>query len=66
MAVNLINNAININPNVPDFYNNCGEAYRVLYKNDLAIARYEQALALKPDFTEVHNNLGRALQGRAG
>ena len=29
---------------------------------DEAVAQYQQALALKPDFAEAHNNLGTALQ----
>ena len=31
-------------------------------KLDEAVAQYQQALALKPDFAEAHNNLGIALR----
>ena len=27
-AIKFIEKAINVNPDVPDYYNNCGEAYR--------------------------------------
>ena len=31
-------------------------------KLDEAVAQYQRALALKPDFAEAHNNLGNALK----
>ena len=31
---------------------------------DEAIAHYQKALEIKPDFAEAHNNLGAALAGR--
>jgi protein O-mannosyl-transferase len=31
---------------------------------DAAIAQYEEALAIKPDYVEAHNNLGNVLAGR--
>ncbi len=57
IVVNLIENAINIISNVSDFFYNCGRAYQAINKFELAIARYEQALAIMPDFAKVHRNL---------
>ena len=34
-------------------------------KLDEAAARYEQAIALRPDYAEAHNNLGNVLRSRA-
>jgi predicted O-linked N-acetylglucosamine transferase (SPINDLY family) len=39
-----------------------GESYRVLHRIPEAIACYRRALELKPDFVEVHNNLGNLLK----
>jgi len=50
-AVKLIEKAIKIDPTIPDFYFNCGDAYRVQCNYDLAIARYKKVLALR----EVEN-----------
>ena len=33
-------------------------------KHDEAIAEYREAIRLKPDFAEAHNNLGNALQAK--
>ena len=43
-------------------YSNRGNALRDL--NDLAeaLANYDKAIALKPDFAQAHNNRGAALQ----
>jgi predicted O-linked N-acetylglucosamine transferase (SPINDLY family) len=43
-----------------------GNAFRTQGQTDQAIAHYERALSLNPDYAEVHNNLGLALaaQGR--
>jgi predicted O-linked N-acetylglucosamine transferase (SPINDLY family) len=43
-----------------------GNAFRAQGRTDQAIAHYERALSLKPDYLEAHNNLGLALaaQGR--
>ena len=49
----------------PDFaalsLNNLAVAYGQLGRPDRAIPAYQQALALDPDFDQVHNNLGAAL-----
>jgi predicted O-linked N-acetylglucosamine transferase (SPINDLY family) len=41
-----------------------GNAFRAQGQTDQAIAHYERALSLHPDFAEAHNNLGLALAAR--
>nr|MBI3614212.1 tetratricopeptide repeat protein [Nitrospirota bacterium] len=57
-SLDYIGRAIAINRLVPEFHNVLGEAYRVLGRIEEARASYRQALVLKPDFAEAHNNLG--------
>ncbi len=45
-------------------HNNLGVALAGCGQVDEAIAHFEKALEIKPDFTEAHNNLGLALAGR--
>ena len=39
-------------------FNNRGNALQAMGRNDEAIASFERALALKPDLTAAHNNVG--------
>jgi protein O-GlcNAc transferase len=60
-AIDLIGQAININPSVPDFYNSLGV---VLGKRGLhaqAIGAFRNAIALKSDFADAYSNLGNSL-----
>ena len=50
--------ALSLNPNIPEALSNLGLALKALGKADAAIARYEQALALKPNAPEILCNLG--------
>jgi SAM-dependent methyltransferase len=43
-------------------HNNLGNGFKEQGRLDEAVAQYQQALALKPDFAEAHNNLGTAFQ----
>jgi tetratricopeptide (TPR) repeat protein len=45
----------------PRAHNNLGDALRNAGRTPDAIAQYEAALRLKPDYVEAHNNLGDAL-----
>ena len=45
-------------PNEPLLYNISGACYAGLGQLDAAVKSYEQALAIKLDYAEVHNNLG--------
>jgi tetratricopeptide (TPR) repeat protein len=62
VAIEYLENAIRLDDGIPEYYNNCGEAYRALHEYDLAIARFGQAITIKPDYVAAHNNLGNALQ----
>ena len=45
-------------PLVPLLFNVSGSFYKSNSQLDVAVTRFKQALALKPDYTEVHYNLG--------
>ena len=46
---------------MPEAHNNLGVTLKELGRLDEALASYNQAIALKPDYAEPHNNLGVAL-----
>ena len=49
-------------PNIPLLYSLSGACYKALGQLDDAVKRYEQTLAIKPDYADAHYNLGNALQ----
>ena len=51
-------------PTTPKAHNNLGIALAGRGQVDAAIAHYQKALEIKPDYAEAHNNLGNALAGR--
>ncbi len=56
------NDTIAKNPTNPRAHNNLGNAWLgVPGRLNDAVAQYEEALRLKPDYAEAHNNLGNAL-----
>ena len=61
-AIELIGRAINQNGNHSSYHGSYGVALYNLKRLDEAVASYDRALALKPDFVEVLNNRGGALQ----
>jgi len=48
-------------PNSVVLYNISGASNAALKRFDAAIYSYKQALRIKPDYAEVHNNMGNAL-----
>ena len=66
VAVQMIGQAISINPKEAAYHSNLGTVVQAQGKLDEAGACFERALALKPDWAEVHSNLGNVLekQGR--
>ena len=50
------------NRTIAEAHYNLGNALKDQDRLDEAVARYQRALALKPDYAEAHNNLGNALQ----
>jgi protein O-GlcNAc transferase len=57
--------ALQIEPFHPDAWYILGVACQFQGKTDEAVASYEQALRLRPDFAAVHNNLGAIHASRA-
>ena len=49
-------------PNEPLLYNISGACYNLLGQFDAAVKSYKQALAINPNYAEVHFNLGITLQ----
>jgi tetratricopeptide (TPR) repeat protein len=62
VAVELIEKAIDIRPDVADYYVTCGEAYRAMREYDSATHCYEKALSINPGFAGAHLNLGNTLK----
>src|SRR6266853_1183171 len=62
LAVDLIGQAIAINPNDAAFYSNRGVALQELKQLDAAVASYDKAIAIRPGDADVHTKRGNALQ----
>jgi tetratricopeptide (TPR) repeat protein len=60
-AIGLINDAIAVQPGLPEPWVNLGNAMRVLNKPEEAIESYRRAIALKPDMTLAHCQLAEVL-----
>jgi tetratricopeptide (TPR) repeat protein len=52
--------AVRLNPNLAEIYNNRGNAYADKHDYDKALADYDKALTLKPNLAEAYNNRGLA------
>jgi predicted O-linked N-acetylglucosamine transferase (SPINDLY family) len=61
-AVDLIEQAVAVLPQVPEFHLNLGGVYLALARHGDAVASYRKAIALRPTFAEAHYNLGRTLR----
>src|SRR6267154_844393 len=62
LAVDLIGQAIAINPNDAAFYSNRGIALQELKLLDDAVASYDKAIAIRPGDADVYSNRGNVLQ----
>jgi predicted O-linked N-acetylglucosamine transferase (SPINDLY family) len=60
-AVELINKAIEIDPNIAATYNNRASALKELEQFEEALASYDQAIAIKADYAEAYFNRGVVL-----
>jgi Flp pilus assembly protein TadD len=60
-AVELIAQAISVNPSIAVYHNNLGEGYRRLGKPEQAAAAYQKAVELQPGFALAWRNLGGVL-----
>jgi tetratricopeptide (TPR) repeat protein len=61
-GVELIANAVALNPNSWGAHNNLGNGLRELGRLDAALGSFDRSIALRPDFAEAHNNRGIVLQ----
>ena len=62
IAIKIITQAIDIEPNSAILFNNLGIAQKSLKHFDKAIINFDKAIHIKPDYAEAHSNLGNALQ----
>ena len=49
-------------PDEPLLYNISGVCYKAIGQLDVAVKNFEKAIAIKPDYTEAHNNLNIVLK----
>jgi predicted TPR repeat methyltransferase len=61
-SIELLEKAIEVNPNAPEAYNNLGIALTTATLFEKALANYDTAIALRPDYAEAHFNRGVLLQ----
>ena len=61
-ALDLIGQAVGINPTAPVALNNHGNALQALGRHQDALTSYDKALAVKPDYDEALKNRGDVLQ----
>ena len=59
-AIEYLNNAIKLQPDYSEAYNNRGAAYDNLGQQQRAIKDYSVAIRLQPDYSEAYNNRGNA------
>jgi len=64
MTVELLSRALSLDGTDAGCYSNLGLALQEQGKLDEAIARYHEALAIKPQYPDALNNLGLALQAQ--
>ncbi len=62
LAIECFSKAVKENPSIASLHYNNGNALRAEGQLELAIAHYQQALTLEPNWAEVHNNLALVLQ----
>ena len=60
-AVDLIGQALEIDPNVSAAYCNHGNALQELKQYHAALRNYDKAIALNPNYADAYNNRGNAL-----
>ena len=59
-AIEYLNEAIKLKPDLVEAYNNRGKAYGDLGQHQQAITDYNEAIRLKPDYAHAYNNRGVA------
>ncbi|MEO6422883.1 MAG: DUF5672 family protein, partial [Candidatus Nitrotoga sp.] len=61
-ALKLIEQAIRIQPSIPDFHNNLGLVFQAIGDHQRATECYRQAIVLNTNYVEAYNNLGLILE----
>jgi tetratricopeptide (TPR) repeat protein len=61
LAIDYLRRATVLQPNIPAYHGNLGNAFRGHGQLDEAVASYRRTLELEPNLAEAHNNLGAAL-----
>jgi tetratricopeptide (TPR) repeat protein len=59
-ALELIEKAISVDPQIAEFHKSLGNALVLLHRSEAAIPSYERSIALRPDVAETHFKLGNA------
>ena len=60
-AIEIINVLNQKYPNVPILFNILGACYKGQGQLEMAIEMFKKCVSIKPDYAEVHNNLGLTL-----
>jgi protein O-GlcNAc transferase len=63
-AISFYREALDLNPNHAQVYNNLGNIFQQKGELNKAIEYYHQALKIKPNYALVHNNLGNAIKAQ--
>ena len=61
-ALEAYKQALNIEPNCAETYDNIGAAFMEIGNTEVAIAAYQQALNIEPDNIKMINNLNEAVK----
>jgi predicted O-linked N-acetylglucosamine transferase (SPINDLY family) len=62
LAIDYLQAAIRLKPNLADAHNNLGNVFVLQSKLPEAVDCFKQAVRYQPDFAAAHNNLGNALR----
>lgn len=61
-AISAYNQAIKLNPQLPEAYNNLGNVYVSMGNDELAIDSFNNAIDQSPNYAEAHFNIGQLYQ----
>jgi len=65
-AISEFEEALRLEPNIPEVHNSLGSAFMSVGRLPEATAEFETAVRLKPDYPDAHNSLGSALAQTPG
>ena len=61
-AINCYKEALKINPNHSDSYNNIGAALQLMGDQENAIKNFKHAIKIRPEYPEAYNNMGTSIK----